>query len=68
MEVLSAEGLEDLETYYDLSTPFVSGLCGAGKWSNGTIRDDQCCRCLRRKKCKDVGCKNSGGKTLTKPY
>ena len=57
---LSAVGLLDLEKYYDLSTPSVSGLCGPGHLDP----DDQCCRCLRRKKCKDVGCKKSGGKKL----
>ena len=56
----SAWGYEYLEKTYDLSTPFESGLCGK-------IQADQCCKCLRKKKCLDVKCKdkfNGRGKEL----
>ena len=63
----STWGMEYLEKNYDLSTPFESGLCGPGQLGDGTIRDDQCCKCLRRKKCQDLECKdkfNGRGKNL----
>ena len=64
----SAWGLEYLEKTYDLSTPFESGLCSPGTVTpNGPPRDDQCCKCLRRKKCLNVKCEkkfNGQGKTL----
>jgi len=54
----SAWGLEYLEKTYDLSTPFESGLCSPGTVTpNGPPRDDQCCKCLKRKKCQDLDCK-----------
>jgi len=42
-----------IETNYDLNSPIQPGLCGPSL--NTDIKGD-CCRCMKRKKCHDVGC------------
>jgi len=40
--------------WYDMSSPIKPGLCGPSSFSH---KEDNCCRCMIRKKCYDVGCK-----------